>query len=356
MTKNASAIPGLTGLRFFAALYVFFYHSGASAFRDMGAPTLLVTFLLNGYFGVSVFFILSGFILSHAHRESFNKGHNIYAFLLKRFARIYPVYVLSLLFMLPWALNELDIGSVGRVLLMTQSWTVSSSPLGYSWLMQAWTLSVELFFYLSFPVLVSLCRRQGVGSLIAICVVLSTMIVTFGTSTIRPAAEIWWAAYIPLPVVRLFEFSLGLSLHTLIHQLQKTRTLTVSPMLMLSILILIFFILSTCTNPSLVGAASVLTALFIGGVYTQSNFITRVLGWKYIVISGSASYAFYLLAAPARAFAGDFLPYGRFYALPITFALSLLVWFFYEEPARRLICRVGRAAFAVGPVPRRRAL
>src|SRR5258708_26869029 len=57
-------LGALTGLRFFAAIHVFMFHFGAGFAERSGAPRQIVTYLKNGYLGVSIFFVLSRFILT----------------------------------------------------------------------------------------------------------------------------------------------------------------------------------------------------------------------------------------------------------------------------------------------------
>ncbi|HMN15902.1 MAG TPA: acyltransferase family protein, partial [Bellilinea sp.] len=73
----------LTGIRFIAAFGVFVAHFGHF---DFGAQ------------GVSLFFVLSGFILTKVYTEKpWTPGQFYWA----RFARIYPAYFISLAFALP---------------------------------------------------------------------------------------------------------------------------------------------------------------------------------------------------------------------------------------------------------------
>lgn len=58
-------LDNLTGLRFYAAMWVFLYHFSVYVGE-------LDNFIFNkGYLGVDVFFVLSGFILTYAYHKSF---------------------------------------------------------------------------------------------------------------------------------------------------------------------------------------------------------------------------------------------------------------------------------------------
>lgn len=94
-------IPSLTGIRFFAALAVLMFHSGATYFDRAGIPYPVAQLLHNGYLGVSLFFVLSGFILTYAHQDDRIDGRFLGVFYVARFARIYPVYLFALVLALP---------------------------------------------------------------------------------------------------------------------------------------------------------------------------------------------------------------------------------------------------------------
>ena len=81
----------LTAMRFFAAMWVVAFHFTPSL--GGGMPALVA----KGYLGVELFFVLSGFILSHVYMESFGDRRFRYPdFLWARLARIYPVHLATL--------------------------------------------------------------------------------------------------------------------------------------------------------------------------------------------------------------------------------------------------------------------
>jgi peptidoglycan/LPS O-acetylase OafA/YrhL len=77
----------LDGLRGVAAIAVVLFHAGI-IFRAW-VPRF-------GYLAVDLFFILSGFVLSHAYDKRFHAGMNVTEFLYLRVIRLYPLYLLGL--------------------------------------------------------------------------------------------------------------------------------------------------------------------------------------------------------------------------------------------------------------------
>lgn len=145
----------LTAMRFFAAMWVVAYHFTPSL--GSGMPALIA----KGYLGVELFFVLSGFILSHVYMEAFGAGRFHYLeFLWARMARIYPVHLATLagLGLLAAAAGAVGLNADNQVirwsslpaqLTLTQAWGLG---LAGGWNHPSWSISAEWFAYLSFPV------------------------------------------------------------------------------------------------------------------------------------------------------------------------------------------------------------
>ncbi len=151
MPQNLKA---LTALRFIAAMWVVSYDYWA----DLTAVTPHL--VSKGYLGVELFFVLSGFILSHVYLQGFGERNFRYAdFLWARLARVYPVHLATLLGMggLIGGATLLGIqagdkalvwSSLPAQLTLTQAWGLG---LHGGWNHPSWSISAEWFAYLSFP-------------------------------------------------------------------------------------------------------------------------------------------------------------------------------------------------------------
>ena len=94
MTPVATPIDirPLTSLRFLAALWVVVYLMWPNLAVG-GMPALAA----KGYLGVELFFVLSGFILSHVYLQAFGEKRFGYkGFLWARIARVYPLHLFTL--------------------------------------------------------------------------------------------------------------------------------------------------------------------------------------------------------------------------------------------------------------------
>src|SRR5437868_2879263 len=100
-SENRFYYPSLDGLRFFAFLLVFLHHS----LLDWTSPNPLINFFLiaiekNGWLGVDLFFVLSGFLITTLllKERSDNGNYSLKNFWIRRALRIWPLYYLALIF------------------------------------------------------------------------------------------------------------------------------------------------------------------------------------------------------------------------------------------------------------------
>jgi peptidoglycan/LPS O-acetylase OafA/YrhL len=206
------AIDSLTGLRFWLALWVVLGHVPAV----IHAPWL-TNLYSHGYLAVSGFFCLSGFILAYNYHSRLDTPADRRAFLAARIARIYPVYLLGLLAWTPAVLFAVRQGtaslrgaavSFAASAALLQAWD-PVGVLSVPWNPPGWSLSAELFFYLSLPLYAAALARRSSRALVALLVaalVLSASLdlgAAFGTS---PATLILLRSN---PALRVWEFVAG---------------------------------------------------------------------------------------------------------------------------------------------------
>ncbi len=146
----------ITALRFFAAAWVAVY-----SFWENLAGVGLPGFVSKGYLGVELFFVLSGFILSHVYLQAAGEKRFSYrGFLWARIARVYPLHIATLLGVGALAgaaiaagmsvdANVLSWSSLPANLLMVHAWGLA--PVA-GWNHPSWSISAEWFAYLCFPV------------------------------------------------------------------------------------------------------------------------------------------------------------------------------------------------------------
>src|SRR6266704_7186839 len=97
-------LSGLTGIRFYAALPVYLAH--VTVIPGMETLSGERLFFNVGIGSVSLFFVLSGFILTYNYADMFRdgvSGASYKRFVWDRLTKIYPVHFLTLLLVLPIA-------------------------------------------------------------------------------------------------------------------------------------------------------------------------------------------------------------------------------------------------------------
>lgn len=126
----------------------------------------------GGSIGVDVFFVLSGFIITTLLWRPEQAGYR--AFVHRRVLRLYPALVglvagsVVLYAAVPWApAGPVEVARRGVLVLSQASSVWAAGQSGSLWLPglqpfgQTWSLAVEWYFYLLWPLLVLLARRRG---------------------------------------------------------------------------------------------------------------------------------------------------------------------------------------------------
>lgn len=172
---NSSHRKDIDGLRAFAVLVVIIFHLG---------------FLPNGYLGVDVFFVISGYLITKIlYKEAKENRFSILQFYIRRIRRIIPLVLFSTLLtlivgvfvMLPDDLENLSQSIVATnfmanniLLLITTGnyWDVVND---FKPLMHTWSLGVEEQFYFILPLIILLCKGKNVRFIVPILLFIAVL-------------------------------------------------------------------------------------------------------------------------------------------------------------------------------------
>ena len=114
-------IPALTGLRAIAAILVVLFHYKYIVPGLGASPAPGARVIQTGFVGVSLFFVLSGFILAYTYIDDDGALRGTWKdFLFARFARVYPVYLFALVIALPIFIDISLVHPVGGITLVTR--------------------------------------------------------------------------------------------------------------------------------------------------------------------------------------------------------------------------------------------
>jgi peptidoglycan/LPS O-acetylase OafA/YrhL len=160
-------LSSLTALRGIAALWVVLYHYSVQCFPNLDIRPY--TYIVHkGYLAVDMFFMLSGFVMTHVYHQRLAKSvsDNYWSFIAARIARIYPLHILVLLLFVATAfashlmtgplhpsLRDIPIQGARSVeALIANIFMLQGLDAGnLSWNYPAWSISVEFIAYLLFP-------------------------------------------------------------------------------------------------------------------------------------------------------------------------------------------------------------
>ncbi len=368
-TRKPAPLNALTGLRCFAAVNIVLFHFSNPQWFGFLAPVVNA-----GYVSVSYFILLSGFVLGYNYNDRARAGDlDRVRFWKTRFARIYPIYFLSLLLSLPQLRGDYQTHThgmfwAGVVLtpLLLQGWIPAIAIFLNT---PAWTMSAEAFYYAIFPWLARwkrpvriaphLAKMAGVW---ALGLIPGTLYMVFNPDGI-PRPDRWsygpwlWALKYT-PYSHVFSFIFGVMLANLHQMLERTSLLR----LWLAIIGFggIYGVLSLGrVVPYAMVHDGLLMPLFgclILGLAGE-NLLSRALGVRPLVFVGEASYSLYLLHFSLwtllhQSHVLEWLHLSRFdpwlsYVLLI--GAAILALYFIEKPAQRKLRQLLGATTAIKP-------
>lgn len=207
---TTTRLDSLTGVRFFAAFLVFGFHSVGYAKNGE------MDFFAAGMVGVSLFYIISGFVMSWTDRPQ----DTALGFYRRRFARIYPAFIVAWLLSLLISLAQHKIALVDVIVPPTllQAW-VPIEAFYFAGEAVFWSLSCEAFFYIMYPVLAKLIRRLADRGLVAVMTIAGVVSLSVAVAALgmpeNPTTR--WLLII-FPPLRLMEFVIGMCLGLLFRR------------------------------------------------------------------------------------------------------------------------------------------
>jgi peptidoglycan/LPS O-acetylase OafA/YrhL len=292
-------------------------------------PGGIFALIRGGYQAVTTFFVLSGFVLTRTYAATLWNRRALVNYWIGRFARVYPVYLLSMAVMIPFIAEDRTPGKgwyLAAHLTLVQAWL---GPIPVGWNTPAWSLSCEMFFYALFPLSFLLVRRitwRNVLLVAAVAVVLTRAMWAVGISDdIKP-------------LVHLADFLMGIAAACAFDLIVRDPAriprgwwLYIPGFAGAMLVIAYPPAWIDMNTPLRIFNALLLTGLALGG-----GLIARILSGRVIVYLGKSSYAMYILHVPVMWWylreAKTLSP--ALYVALVT-AISALVYGLFEEPANR---------------------
>jgi peptidoglycan/LPS O-acetylase OafA/YrhL len=229
---------------------------------------------------------------------------------------------------------------------MVQAWNPFHREWAGAWNYPAWSLSVEAFFYLSFPFLQRKISKFSDPALLLFTLAMAVLCV-FGHTPTQGLGN-WdqtsvYSRFLILPMLRLPEFLVGMALGNRFLRLGVSSN---SSILTYLSAIAVIVLLSVPIGPW-VSLVVIPFAALIYDLADSGNQLARLLSTRLMILLGGASYSVYLLQSPfrdwVRVISERALSMIAGFATPATPVLlvffSIAVFKLWEEPSRRAIRR-----------------
>jgi peptidoglycan/LPS O-acetylase OafA/YrhL len=350
VTASGTYLPSLDGLRFFAILWVVFYHLHgsfsikASDSIPVDADSWLSTIMVHGRQGVPLFFVISGFILCLPFARHYllkGKAVELKAYYVRRLVRIgFPYYIATLVLVgLYVLLGKYTLDSLlphaGATLIYMH--TILFKQVNIINVV-FWTLEVEIQFYILAPLLIfsyfvlpTITRRLAVLALILVL----------------PVFQIDFAGMLPFTLLNYIQYFLAGFLICDLYLLEQNRFFRTNIYVPVVVLPLILF---TTYDDSLI--EGMLYPFFIILLYLSVLFNPlwgRVFSWRPLAAIGGISYSIFLIHFPIIGFFGEqtmkvsitnnyYVNLGLqcMLLLPLVLILSSVFYFIAEKPFMKL--------------------
>jgi peptidoglycan/LPS O-acetylase OafA/YrhL len=340
--SSGARVPELDGARGVAVLAVVIAHY----FGEVEHALIGFSF---GWMGVSLFFVLSGFLIGSIILERKDSSNFLSVFYIRRALRILPVYFVTLAATLgfiwlygsaPWIDMPL---SAPSYFTFTQNFLMAwRGEIGTLWLLPTWTLAVEEQFYLVVPLLIMFIPARAllpaIISGIALCLLTRVLLYATGAD----AAS------------RLLLFSNG---HILligvlaayIHQHVKVPEIILRLIPLASIVAFDVIIFTTHDHVFLAFMAPLFASYIL--LAAQGWAKLRFLRSRLLRSFGAISYCLYLIHQPVNGVLHGLILGGRpdiatapqilvtCTAVIVSISIAALSWFALEQPLLRLARR-----------------
>ena len=329
-------IPSLDGFRAISILLILFCHSRLAA----GFPNspVLSDVARQAEVGVTVFFVISGFLITYLllAEEGKNGSISLKAFYIRRAFRILPVYFLYVAFILAWR-NFETIGLTKSNLTHVLTFTVNFDHNKDWFLGHFWSLSVEEQFYLFWPATLLLFRKHLKVTLI--------LLVTY--SCVARVLAYKFPGVGPLVLAPFFSFSdaifIGAFGGILFFESPQILKHRVFGSYFAQIVALGLFLLFVyCSEHGKLGIIALpfgnviisLSILFlmIAYIFPSERVVFRILNNKAIVHIGILSYSIYIWQE--FFFIGELKGFWRIfpYNILVIYLVSLASYYLWERP------------------------
>lgn len=348
MLNNKQFFPALTGFRAIAAWMIFIYHFFPFKNANHSYPKWIADIIWEFHFGVDMFFVLSGFLITYRYFD--DTPIRFKKYMINRVARIYPMYFLITLLVFIVGYFQTGSWTLDTTIQAILSFTMTKalfSDYFLSGIPQGWTLTLEEMFYLTAPFYFILIKKNKWWLYI-----LPIIIFIFG-SLMKYFLGNFDNIGSPLQTdihPYIIEFFTGIGLAILI----KKQKITIPKHIKITYLGLFFIGLYTIGIGEMrtilnlktevgkfteMGLLSILgIAPFFWGLIHEKTIISKILSLPIMVLLGKASYIFYLIHKGfIPIFIDEHIWNNKLFLFISLNIISIILFRYIEEPANHWI-------------------
>ncbi|TWR30350.1 acyltransferase [Mucilaginibacter pallidiroseus] len=311
-------IPALTGVRALAAYLVFISHY-SYAF-DENFPHAVQCFLGEFHIGVTIFFVLSGFLIAFRYFDTFQlTGDWFRQYFKNRVARIYPMYFLLTLAAFisyyftkdPKTTNGFG-SPIGLFFMHITFVRGFFDQLNFTGIAQGWSLTVEECFYFTAPFAFYIAQkyRKFYIQPVVITLIGVTLVLIFRNVNWYGFFGNFSFMFLYTFLGRCFEFYVGIQLALIVRKKELTgQAKSWYTYLGFALIFVCVWIISLMPIPEgkiagLYHPGGIFTnnyllpiaiALFFYGLLTETTILKKILSNKFVELLGKSSYIFYLI-------------------------------------------------------------
>lgn len=362
LSFNVRMIPGLDGLRAIAFLLVFALHTD---------------FLQIGWVGVSLFFVLSGFLITGIlldMKKGLSSKQYFFKFYGRRFLRIFPLYYFYLIIIVlltTWLISvpyrprymQIVLDQIWYAFFYVYDFFFGTAVFQKSYFLDHfWSLSVEEQFYIFWPLLILLVPERSLKKLFITFVALGpvfrlAMFFIHGSGVFRFLADSPSLAVYPLPFSHIDAFAFGAYISRFPIPKAKQQFLFLAGLIPVAGFVSEYLATGSLGAFSAFGyplllpeafkfiwAYSLLNYFFAIIIYgvSREGWFTRFLEWRALRYLGKISYGLYVYHFPIVWFSGRIAdlgvtppllkPLSALIALSATILIASLSFYFMERP------------------------
>lgn len=340
MPRNAEHhIPALDGLRGIAVLLVFIFHSIGPLLTPMGAIGYL------GWFGVDLFFVLSGFLITSILLRAKDAENYYKVFYARRALRILPLYYLALTLSLLITHDHYSFRAQIWFWLNLSNLATAFYPMLIPWLSHYWSLAVEEQFYLIWPAVV---RRVSPAALFNLCLfVIVALLVVRNIPAVQVMSSHWDNLLYRLTPFRVDTLCGGALLAVAMYRWPDLARMRIPLTLTLVASCVLFpWLIHAGLLPQFGFTIVVIGFTSLVGLALFPGILSQFLSMRILTTTGRYSYCIYLLhpilILHANHFIPQRLPVGRWHTASvivlacieflILFGVAALSYRFIEKP------------------------